>query len=121
MRVLATETHHTTKRRDHMVHLDLPCERAGHEGMTVGQLARVYEEIVGELSRSRHKAYLIRRILWRIQARAEGDLSDRARRRAAELADDAEVRVTPPRRPTTSVAAAIQAASPDSPEALGDT
>jgi hypothetical protein len=88
-----------------MTQLDLPCERARLEGLTVGQLARVYEEIVGEPIRSRHKQYLIRRILWRVQAGAEGDLSERARRRAAELADDAEVRVTPPRRPPRENAA----------------
>ena len=52
---------------------------------------------MGEPSRSRHKMHLIRKIVWRIQAQAEGDLSERARRRAKELANDADVRVTPPR------------------------
>ena len=46
---------------------------------------------------TRHRAYLIRKIAWRIQANAEGDLSERARARAAELANDAEVRVMAPR------------------------
>src|SRR5262249_24928360 len=42
-----------------------------------------------------------RRLGWRLQMLAEGGLSERARRRAAELADDAEVRLMPPRvRPT---------------------
>ena len=100
-----------------MSQLDLPCERARLEGMTVGQLARVYEEIVGEPARSRHKQYLIRRILWRVQARAEGE---RARRRAAELADDADVRVTPPRRPIVSAAVALPTAVADSADALTD-
>ncbi|MBU6172355.1 MAG: DUF2924 domain-containing protein [Planctomycetes bacterium] len=50
-----------------------------------------------EKCRSRNKRYLIRRIAWRLQANAEGDLSERARARAAELALDSEVRVTPPR------------------------
>ena len=36
-------------------------------------------------------------IAWRLQADAEGDLTERARRRAQELADDAEVRVMAPR------------------------
>jgi len=104
-----------------MSQLDLPCERARLEGMTVGQLARVYEELVGEPARSRHKQYLIRRILWRVQARAEGDLSERARRRAAELADDADVRVTPPRRPTTSASVVLPAAKIDEAEMLADS
>ncbi|NUQ46890.1 MAG: DUF2924 domain-containing protein [Phycisphaerae bacterium] len=52
---------------------------------------------VGELVRSRHRAYLIRRIAWRLQANAEGGHSERALRRAEELANVADVRPTPPR------------------------
>ena len=65
--------------------------------MTAGELREKYAEVVGEQSRSSHKNWLIRRIAWRLQADHEGDLSDRARRRATELANDADVRVTPPR------------------------
>ena len=39
---------------------------------------------------------MIKRIAWRLQALAEGDLSERARRRAAELANDADLRLNPP-------------------------
>ena len=39
----------------------------------------------------------MRRIAWRLQALAEGDLTERARGRAAELARDADIRVVPPR------------------------
>ncbi|MCX7590098.1 MAG: DUF2924 domain-containing protein [Kiritimatiellae bacterium] len=39
----------------------------------------------------------MKRILWRLQALAEGDLSERARRRAAELANDADLRLNPPK------------------------
>ena len=67
------------------------------EKMTVKQLAERFEEVFGEQCRSRHKRYLIRRIAWRLQANAEGGLSERARQRAEELADDAEIRVTAPR------------------------
>ena len=38
----------------------------------------------------------MRRIAWRLQALAEGDLSERAKARAAELARDADLRVVPP-------------------------
>jgi hypothetical protein len=38
---------------------------------------------------------LIKRIVWRLQALAEGDLSERARKRAAELANDADLRLKP--------------------------
>ena len=67
------------------------------DAMTVNQLIKRYEEVFGEQCRSRHKRYLVRRIAWRLQANAEGGLSERARQRAAELANDAETRVTPPR------------------------
>jgi len=65
--------------------------------MTVAQLREEYAEVTGEETRSRHKDYLVRRIVWRLQANAEGDLSERARRRAMELAADADVRLTAPR------------------------
>ena len=77
--------------------LNLAKEMAALEQMTVGQLQQRYAEVVGEAVRSRHKQYLIRRIAWRLQANAEGGLSERALRRAEELADVADVRVTPPR------------------------
>lgn len=44
-------------------------------------------------SRSHHKQFLFRRIAWRIQALAEGGLSERARRRALEIANDADLRI----------------------------
>jgi hypothetical protein len=77
--------------------IDIENEVDALRAMTTGQLRERYAELFGEAARTRHKAYLIRRIAWRLQANAEGDLSERARQRAAELANDAEVRVTPPR------------------------
>ncbi len=38
-----------------------------------------------------------RRIAWRLQAKVEGDLSERARHRAAEIADDADLRTRAPK------------------------
>lgn len=67
--------------------------------MTLPQLKARYMEVFGEPTRSSHREYLIKRILWRVQANAEGDLSERARRRAMELASDSELRRTPPRMP----------------------
>ena len=72
-------------------------EVAALERMTVGQLQERYTEVFGESVRSRHRQYLMRRIAWRLQANAEGGLSERALRRAEELADLADARVTPPR------------------------
>jgi len=65
--------------------------------MTTGELAARYAELHGQPVRTRHRAYLVRKVAWRLQALAEGDLSERARRRAEELANDADVRVMPPR------------------------
>ncbi|MFQ5518251.1 MAG: DUF2924 domain-containing protein [Acidimicrobiia bacterium] len=79
--------------------LNIKKELATLEQMTVCQLQERYAEVFGEPVRSRHRQYLIRRIAWRLQANAEGGLSDRALRRAEELADLADIRVTPPRRP----------------------
>ncbi len=66
--------------------------------MTVGSLRARYQEVFSEETRSYHKEFLFRRIAWRIQANAEGGLSERARRRALEIANDADLRVTAPRR-----------------------
>ncbi len=72
--------------------LNLKKELAALERMTVGEFQQRYIDVFGEAVRSRHKRYLIRRIAWRLQANAEGGLSERALRRAEELADVAEVR-----------------------------
>ena len=64
--------------------------------MKAGALRAKYRELFGEKSRSSNKQFLFRRIAWRLQARAEGDLSDRARRRALEIADDADLRIRAP-------------------------
>lgn len=66
--------------------------------MTVAELRARYAEVFGEETRSHHKDFLIKHIAWRLQSKAEGDLSERARARAAELANDADIRMTPPRR-----------------------
>ena len=52
---------------------------------------------LGDRSRSNHKQFLFRRIAWRIQANALGDLSERAHRRALELADAADLRIRAPK------------------------
>lgn len=99
--------------------LQIERELAALGQMSTAQLAERYAQVFGERCRTRHRAYLIRKIAWRIQAITEGDLSERARRRAEELANDAEVRVTPPRdfdarlRPGGTLAASRAAVSTD--------
>jgi hypothetical protein len=65
--------------------------------MTVGELRGEYQRVFGEPTGSYHKTWLVRKIAWRMQAEAEGGLSDRAVARAKELANEADIRVTPPR------------------------
>lgn len=65
----------------------------GLRHMTVGQLKEKYLEAFGEASRSNHKQFLFRRVAWRLQANAWGGLSERARRRALEIANDADLRI----------------------------
>src|SRR5205823_14090863 len=67
------------------------------KAMTATELRVRYAEVFGEPARIGHKVWLIKRIIWRLQALAEGDLSERARKRAAELANDADLRLTLPR------------------------
>jgi hypothetical protein len=68
-------------------------------GLTVNGLRAKYREVFAEDSRSGNKDYLYRRVAWRLQANAEGDLSERARRRALEIANDADLRVRAPKGP----------------------
>jgi hypothetical protein len=72
-------------------------EIEGLRRLTVGGLREKYREVFGEESRSNHKDFLFRRIAWRIQANAEGGLSERARRRALEIANDADLRIRAPK------------------------
>ncbi|MFN0132582.1 MAG: DUF2924 domain-containing protein [Phycisphaerales bacterium] len=64
--------------------------------MPVSRLRERYADAFGEPTTSGNRQWLFRRVAWRIQSLAEGDLSERARRRAAELARDVDVRVRPP-------------------------
>ena len=71
-------------------------ELAALERMTATQLRDKFLEVLGEESRSGHKEWLVKRIAWRIRANAEGGLSERAKRRAKELANDADMRLKAP-------------------------
>ena len=65
--------------------------------MSPSELRERYADLYGERSRSGNKQWLIRRCAWRIQSLAEGGLSERAKRRAKELARDQDLRIVPPR------------------------
>ena len=72
-------------------------ELAQLKRMSMNELRAKYEGVCGEATVSRNKEWLIRRVAWRLQSLAEGDISNRTRQRAAELANDADLRTMPPK------------------------
>ncbi len=91
--------------------LNIEKEVAALQRMSVAQLRVRYAEVFGERPRSGHRVWLLRRIAWRIQALAYGEHSERARHRALELANDADLRLTPPRGDKLAVSACAKASS----------
>src|SRR6516164_11725155 len=79
------------------MNLNIGRELAALQRLSVKELRDRYAEAFGEGTNANNKTWLIKRIAWRLQVLAEGDLSQRARRRAAELANDADLRLLPPR------------------------
>src|SRR5712691_8621593 len=72
--------------------------------MQIAELRERYQKVFGERTTTAHKQHLVRRIAWRLQALAEGDLSERVHRRALKIADDRDLRVTFPARPAAAAA-----------------
>ncbi|HTU18343.1 MAG TPA: DUF2924 domain-containing protein [Gemmataceae bacterium] len=79
-------------------------EVAALQRRSIGQLRQRFAELFGEATAASNRTWLIKRIAWRMQALAEGDLSQRARQRAAELAGDADLRLKPPQPKATTTA-----------------
>ena len=92
--------------------LNIGKEVAALRRMSTQELQAKYAELFGEqVWKTGNRVWLVKRIAWRMQALDEGDLSERARRRASELANDADLRLSPP-RPARPRPAAIVQASP---------
>jgi len=101
--------------------LNIAREVAALKRMTVKELRSRYVEIFGEATQSGNKDWLSKRIAWRMQANAEGGLTERARRRAEELANDADLRVRrPPDKPASSPASTIRTAKVDFGDRAGE-
>lgn len=77
--------------------LNIQAELAAMETMTPKQLREKYLAVFGEATRSGNMRFMIKRIAWRLQADAEGDLPQRVRERALELARDSDLRTTAPK------------------------
>jgi hypothetical protein len=82
--------------------VNLAKELAALQRMGTRELRSRYGEVFGEPTQSGNRPWLIKRIAWRLQANAEGGLSERARQRADELARDADLRLRPPVQASTS-------------------
>ena len=65
--------------------------------LNVIALRKKYQQVFGDESKSSNKQYLFRRIAWRLQANAEGGLSERACHRAVQIADEADLRTRAPK------------------------
>ena len=72
-------------------------ELAALQRLTVPQLRLRYAEVFHETTNANNRTWLVKKIAWRLQALAEGGLSERARQRAAELANEADLRLSPPK------------------------
>ena len=84
--------------------LNILNEVAALRRLSVGQLRLRFAELFGEATNASNRTWLTKRILWRLQALAEGDLSERARQRAAQLARDADLRLNAPHHQATTTA-----------------
>ncbi|HMO35171.1 MAG TPA: DUF2924 domain-containing protein, partial [Gemmatales bacterium] len=64
--------------------------------LRVTELRRMYAEVFGEPTNANNRDWLTKRLAWRLQAQAMGGLTERAKARAGELANEADLRTTPP-------------------------
>src|SRR5688500_5812663 len=60
--------------------------------MSVSELQCEWQRVFNEPARSRNRASLLQRLSYRIQELAQGGLSERARKRARELAAESPIR-----------------------------
>lgn len=91
--------------------------------LALGDLQREFERVTGEPARSNNRVFLVKRLAWRLQAQAEGGLSERVRAKALAMARDQDLRVRP-RADVHAAFADLPAATPkgrDSVLAVGTT
>jgi len=86
--------------------LNIARELATLKRLSPAQLRERYAEIFGERSHSGNKQFLIKRVIWRLQANEQGGLTQRALQRATELAATSTLRLNPPPLPITGAKAA---------------
>ena len=91
--------------------LNITKEVATMERLSVGVLCERYREVFGEDTKARNKHWLIKRIAWKLQANEEGDISDRARRIAMEIAQSTDIRTSAPKIRTRPIESTFQTAT----------
>lgn len=64
--------------------------------LSTRELRQRYQAIFGELATANNRIWMMRRIAWRLQAKALGGLTERAMCRAQELVSEADLRLNPP-------------------------
>ena len=94
--------------------LNIAREVAVLERMTAKQHRDKFAEVFGETTNANNRTWLLKRIVWRLQAQAEGDHSERVQARAAELARDADLRVILPSREASGLPVAAMRVIPTS-------
>jgi len=77
--------------------MDIEMELAALRKMTAKELQQKHVELFQEPSRSCNRQWLFRRVAWRMQALAEGDITERAKERARQLVREADLRIRPPK------------------------
>lgn len=90
------ETVNSKRNKEITMLMDVETELATLRTQTVGELQQRFREVYGEATRSRNKDFLVKRIIWKMQALREGGLSERARRRAEQIADETALRLNAP-------------------------
>jgi hypothetical protein len=77
------------------VELNIVNEVAALQRLGVSQLRQRFAELFGETTKASNRTWLLKRIVWRTSAGRRRPVRTR-RRRAAELARDADLRLNPP-------------------------
>jgi hypothetical protein len=62
------------------------------QNLSIISLRERFSETLGYPSSSRSRSFLIRKILWGLQAKEHGDISEMARTRALSIADDRDLK-----------------------------
>jgi hypothetical protein len=86
-------------------------ELAALQRLTVSDLRDRYQQVFGDETNTRNKQWLIKRIIWKLQANAEGDISERARQLAHQIAIQTDIRTSPPRVIRPAVSETLETAS----------